>query len=448
MLGTAVHGDSESAAIALLGRAEADADFLYAVVRTLVLATFWALFLAAADGHHHDTITATTLGGYTALTGFTWLAVWRGWRGRSLTFATVTADVLLTALQLGALAQEAALPATHLFTLPPSGLVFLVVAHAALRFDAEVVLYAGLAAMAALAGVMVLPAWEPFAAHGRHLPMADYWPILPLAILFLTTLVLWFVARRTRRLLGVAVREAQRAGRLARFFSPAVARRVAEAERGGAELVGMRVKVAILFIDIRGFTALAERMRPEELGPLLGEFRSLVTRSVFASGGTVDKFIGDGALAVFGAPEPRDDAAAGALACADAVIAVVAEWSTRRVAQGFTPVRIAIGAHYGPVFAGIVGAGGMLEFTVLGDTVNVAERLQRIAADNDHGLVVSDAFRRACGGTFPGESFESLGALELPGRMDLIEAWSQRDAKIAAEPSTRAFEPLLARAQD
>lgn len=433
----------EDAATELLRRAETDADFLYAVVRTLVLATFWALFLAAADGHHHDTITAATLGGYTVLTGFTWLAVWRGWRSRVLTIATVTADVLLTALQLGALAQEAALPATHLFTLPPSGLVFLVVAHAALRFDAEVVLYAGLAAMAALAGVMLLPAWEPFAAHGRHVPMADYWPVLPLAILFLTTIVLWFVARRTRGLLGMALREAQRAGRLARFFSPAVARRVVEAERGGTELVGMRVKVAILFVDIRGFTAMAERMRPEELGPFLGEFRSLVTHSVFACGGTVDKFIGDGALAVFGAPEPRDDAARCALGCAEAVLAAVAGWSARRIIQDLPPVRIAIGAHYGAVFAGIVGAGGMLEFTVLGDTVNVAERLQRVAADNDLPLVVSDAFRRAYGDVFPDGSFEALGALPLPGRSDRVSCWSLSRPAGEAEPGYSGASALL-----
>ena len=92
---------------------------------------------------------------------------------------------------------------------------------------------------------------------------------------------------------------------------------------------------------------------------------------------------------------------------------------------------------------------GVLKRVVLGRAFSSA-RLEHTLLPKVLALPVfaSDAFRRACGGTFPGDRFESLGPLELPGRMDLIEAWSQRDAKIAAEPSTRAFEPLSARARD
>lgn len=410
----------------LLARAEADADLLYATVRTMILAVFWGLFFLAEEGHHHDAATALTLAGYTALAAWTWLAVWRGWHGRALTIATVTADVLLVALLLAALARAADLPTGHLFALPPSGLVFLVVAHAALRFDAGIVLYAGIAAAASLLAVSILPAWQPPALrHGRHLPMADYWPVLPLAILLLTTVVIWFVARRTRRLLDVAIGEAQRAGRLARFFSPAVARRLAVGGIGAAER-GDRRSVAVLFADIRGFTAMAERMPPEAVGEFLAEFRAIVTRCVFAGGGSIDKFIGDGALAVFGAPEPQPDAAARALGCARAILDAVAAWSAARAACGLPPVQVAIGAHHGEVFAGIVGGEAVLEFTVLGDTVNVAERLQRVAADRGAGLVLSDAFRHACGEAFDGALFAGLGALDLPGRVDRVTAWRWR----------------------
>jgi adenylate cyclase len=422
--------EREDAARALLERAEADADLLYAAVRTLVLAVFWAFFLATHERHHHGGVTVLALVGYTGLAAWTWIAVWRGWRGRVHALATVTADVLLTVATLAALARAAGLPADHLFALPPSGLVFLVVAHAALRFRAGVVLHAGILAAASLSVVAVLPLWQPLpASHDQPVPMAGHWPALPLGILLLTSVVLWFAARRTRGMLEVAIAEARHAGRLARFFSPAVAGRLAEEGVGTAERGGLYT-VAVLFIDVRGFTAMAERMSPQELGPFLAEFRGHVTRSVFECDGTVDKFIGDGALVVFGAPEARPDAAACALGCAQSVLTAVDRWSTHRVASGLPPVRVAIGAHHGQVFAGIVGGEGMLEFTVLGDTVNVTERLQRAAADAGTDLVVSDAFRRACGDVFEDRWFTAMGALRLHGRADEIEAW----AHVGQEP--------------
>jgi adenylate cyclase len=204
-------------------------------------------------------------------------------------------------------------------------------------------------------------------------------------------------------------------------------------------LPGSRHDVALLFIDIHGFTAMSERMRPEELGPFLGEFHKLVTRCVFACGGTIDKFIGDGALAVFGAMGPRADAAVCALGCAEDVLAGVEAWSFRRVAQGLTPVEVTIGAHHGEAFVGIVGSEGMLEFTVLGDTVNVGERLQRLATETRSDLVVSEAFRRVCGDAFPAAAYHSLGLRRLSGRSEEVEAWARRASP--AMPAPAALEP-------
>ena len=422
---------SDVSAKALLARAEAEAEFLYAVVRTLVLAVFWVLFLAASDGHHHDSLTAGALAGYSLLTTVTWIAVWYRWHNRAFILTCVTVDILLAATLLAGLAVAADMPTSRLFALPASGLVFLLVAHAALRFNASTVLYAGVTVVAVLAIVMAAPHWRPFEPlHGYHVPMADYWPILPLATLALTTVVLWFVALRTHGLLEKALVATQRAARLERFFSPAVVRRLGQGSHA-QELAGDRYEVAVLFVDIRGFTALAERMRPEELGPFLAEFRELVTRTVFACDGTVDKFIGDGALAVFGAPERHPNPAACALRCILALHGAVAGWSRQRLATGHDPVRVAAGAHYGEVFAGVVGQDGMLEFTVLGDTVNVAERLHRIAADRDLDLVVSDALRRAHGADFPEDSFVGLGALPLPGRRDVVACWGRGAATMA-----------------
>lgn len=418
---------SDLSAKALLARAEAEADLLYAAVRTLVLAVFWVLFLAASDGHHHDSLTAGALAGYSLLTTLTWAAVWFRWSSRAFVLICVTVDILLAATLLAGLAIAADMPTSRLFALPTSGLVFLLVAHAALRFNASTVLYAGATVVGVLGVVMAAPHWRPFEPlHGYHVPMADYWPILPLATLALTTVVLWFVARRTHGLLEKALNATQRAARLERFFSPAVARRLGGSEHA-RELAGDRREVAILFVDIRGFTALAEQMRPEELGPFLAEFRHLITASVFACNGTIDKFLGDGALAVFGTPERHPNPAACALRCITAAQAAVARWSRQRLAAGQEPVRIAAGGHFGEVFAGVVGQDGMLEFTVLGDTVNVAERLHRIAADLDLDLVISDALRRAHGDDFTDGRFFELGELRLPGRKDVVACWGRGD---------------------
>ena len=415
-----------------LRRAEREADLLYATVRSLVLAVFWALYLLSEDGHHHYGIAGTTLIAYTGLAAFTWYAVWRGWQGRLLAGLTVTADVVLVVAQLALLSDAAGRPPGHVFTLPPAALVFLIVAHTALRFRTTLVLYAGVTSAALLLIIGALPTGigdaEPPSPH-YHAPI--YWQVLPLVVLLLTTVVLWFVARRTRALLDTAIAQTRRAGRLARFFSPAVARHLAE-EGVNGPLQGSWHNGAVLFFDIRGFTAMAERMRPVDLGPFLGEFRGLVTRCVFACGGTIDKFIGDGALAVFGALQSRPDAAVCALNCANSVLAAVEVWSARRVAQGLPPVHVAIGAHYGEIFAGIVSCEEMMEFTVLGDTVNVAERLQRSAANGEASLVVSDAFRHACGDAFPDEAFTSLGALLLPGRVDRVDALSLRERRSSA----------------
>jgi adenylate cyclase len=102
------------------------------------------------------------------------------------------------------------------------------------------------------------------------------------------------------------------------------------------------------------------------------------------------------------------------------------EWSARRSAQGLAPVEVAIGAHHGEVFAGIVGSQGMLEFTVLGDTVNVGERLQRLASETGSYLVVSEAFRRACADAFPTEAYRHLGRRRLTGRSVEIEVWARQ----------------------
>src|SRR5512134_2582362 len=119
-------------------------------------------------------------------------------------------------------------------------------------------------------------------------------------------------------------------------------------------------------------------MDPEQLSRLLAKFRTVVTDVIFEYGGMVDKFIGDAVLAVFGALHPAADDAERAIRCGVKVIAAVDAWSASQTVQREPKISVGIGAHYGEVFVGAVGNERMLEFTVLGDAVNLADRLERL----------------------------------------------------------------------
>jgi adenylate cyclase len=126
---------------------------------------------------------------------------------------------------------------------------------------------------------------------------------------------------------------------------------------------------------------MAETMKPNQRGAFLSEFRGRLAAPVFQNEGSIDKFIGDAALVVFGVPLPRPDDAARAVTCALQILDAIEQWSDERERAGLAPVKVGIGAHYGEVFAGALGDDQLLEYTVIGDTVNVAERLERLTRD-------------------------------------------------------------------
>lgn len=182
-------------------------------------------------------------------------------------------------------------------------------------------------------------------------------------------------------------------GPLARYFS---ANLVDELSRADAPLAtSRRQNCAVLFVDVVGFTRLAAHQRPEEVIAFLRDYHARVERAVFAHGGTLDKYVGDGVMATFGTPHPCPTAASQALACAHAMRRAIADWSGARIAAGSPPVRIGIGLHHGPVVLGDIGGPHRFEFAVVGDTVNVASRLERLTRRLDVDLIASDAFVQA-----------------------------------------------------
>jgi adenylate cyclase len=164
-----------------------------------------------------------------------------------------------------------------------------------------------------------------------------------------------------------------------RAFTRYVAREVVEEILKDPErlvLTGERREVTVLFCDIRGFTAMAERMTPEAVVLLLNEFYTLMIETTFRHDGTLDKFIGDAVMAIFGAPIPSADHAARAVRTALDMQAGIATLNERRAAEGREPIGVGIGVSLGEVVAGSVGTEARMEYTVIGDSVNIAARLE------------------------------------------------------------------------
>ena len=250
--------------------------------------------------------------------------------------------------------------------------------------------------------------------------------VIRLALLTSAGFVLALAAMRARRTLVRATALARERANLARYFAKPMAGLLAE--RDFDELRQGRVQpAAVLFADVRGFTALAEEMTPTGVASLLNSFRERASQAIERNGGVVDKFIGDAVMGIFGVPEPGKDDPAAALAAAEDLLASVQRWSAKRVRHGRQPVRVGVGVHYGNVFAGVLG-GGRLEFTVIGDAVNVAQRVESRTKELGVDLIASqDTLRAALGDT---SSFEEHGWRKMPpqtllGRASLIELYSR-----------------------
>jgi adenylate cyclase len=177
-----------------------------------------------------------------------------------------------------------------------------------------------------------------------------------------------------------------------RYFAPQLAARIAGSPEA-LKLGGDKRPVAVLFSDIRGFTALSETMNPDAMASLLTEYFTEMVECVFRHGGTLDKFIGDAVMAQWGAPIGSPDDADQAMAAALDMMTELEKLNVRWKAQGRPTLEIGIGLNYGEAFAGNIGSERRLEFTVIGDTVNTASRLCGAAAAAE--VLLSDDMRKA-----------------------------------------------------
>jgi adenylate cyclase len=212
------------------------------------------------------------------------------------------------------------------------------------------------------------------------------------------------------------------------YVDPRLAERVL---REGHDFDGEEVEVTVLFLDIRDFTAFAENATPEEVVTMLNGFWELVVPALLRHRGHANKFIGDGLLAVFGAPERLDDHASRTVAAALEITRLVRDRYVGRVEVG-------IGVNPGPVIAGTVGGGGRVEFTVIGDTANTAAQVEAATRETGDEILITDATRRQPAASPPAFdagplALDTRPPVTLKGKRTPVELWAPRVALPVAD---------------
>jgi adenylate cyclase len=191
--------------------------------------------------------------------------------------------------------------------------------------------------------------------------------------------------------------------------------------QSGFALGGKRVHASVMFSDIRGFTALVESQEPEETIDLLNTYYTLMFDAIGSHGGVVNQIIGDGLMALFGAPLPLDDCAGSAVAAALEMFELIEQFNLERSAAQKAPIQIGVGIATGNVVAGYTGTQQRATYTCIGDTVNLAARLETHTKVAGCGLLIDDATQRALGDSVP---TRALGEVPFKGKAAAVNIFA------------------------
>jgi len=230
-------------------------------------------------------------------------------------------------------------------------------------------------------------------------------------------LILAFFTYQSRKLIYEAVNLEVTKIQVSRYFSPNVFDKITTADDNLVNSSGRKQEVAVMFTDIRDFTSLSETLKPEEVVELLKEYHAKMVNIIFENDGTLDKFIGDGIMATFGTPDPKPDDAYRAVVAGIQMKKALLELNLVRSKNGLTAIRQGIGIHFGSVIAGNIGTENRMEYTVIGDTVNLASRIESKCKDLQTDFLISESVKEKLNERIP---TRNLGLHSVKGKTESV----------------------------
>lgn len=249
-------------------------------------------------------------------------------------------------------------------------------------------------------------------AHGRWIiPLFN--PLLALTITYLVVF--------TYRVLTEEKRSRQIKGMFSRYVSPKVVDELIKNPSAALKLGGEKQEVTVLFSDIRGFTTLSEQLQPEQVVELLNEYFQAMTDVIFAHDGMVDKFIGDAIMAIFGAPVPHPDDPLRAVQTAVAMQAELKKLQEKWAARGRRTFEIGVGVNTGEAIVGNMGSTQAMGYTVIGDTVNLASRLESANKELATHILISESTYRRVAGQVEAKEHEGIKVKGKANAMSVFE---------------------------
>jgi adenylate cyclase len=336
-------------------------------------------------------------------------------------------EVILVSVQLYVDVADPSTSSLLVFASPVILVAALVICVQVLRFKIglhvfSTVLLLGLCALIMFHDPQIGTSLSPQAEQELQLLYSLPPNIMRLIMLSAMAFLIGAAVYRSRRLIETVAKETEIAENRKRFLPDEISNSMSDEGLNTLRL-GEEKEIAALFADIRGFTSISERIGARETTKLLTQFRAIITDSASRNNGFVDKFIGDGALVVFGLNGDYQQSCLNAIDMAEDLLNAIELWNDERVEQGLEKIRLAIGIHAGPAVIGAIGDDRRLEFTAIGDTINTASRLEELAKHHNWTLVISRQIAQVAG--VDETKFLQQAPIAIKGRLEPIEVLAQ-----------------------
>lgn len=424
----------DSTATKLLLEADAKAELLLGIVRMVVAGSIAVALAVGLNQPNRPESEFLDKQGYFASVGMVsyflvglaaFLLVKTGKYKPWMAWVIAFFDVMLITINVWLSINFSGLSTQYALVFPSAFMLPLILTFGALRFRPDIqISMTVLVCVFAVAIIFSNPFFEtPDENILTQMALTHALPpnMIRLWLLFSTGIIIALAVWRARDLLRRITQATEQRLNLTRFLPHTVVQELDDVAMGNLRQ-GQQLPLAMMFLDVRGFTQMSEVMKPEETSVFLTEYRSLITDIVEDKAGIVDKFIGDGALVIFGMASSPQESAKASLEAAVELNSRFEKWNLDRKLNDQDTFKVGIGLHFGNVFLGAIGDDRRLEFTVLGDNVNIAARIEQMTKTENYEVLASQDLINAAGENAI-DGWVELGEKSIRGRSGGIKLW-------------------------